>query len=367
MLERLEKASNRVLRFNPCVMTHELRLRMRTKSVYWVMLLFALVCACAAAVPFVVSALERASGGGGRPVGEVGRLGVLALALTLLTLTLLVLPAWAASGIAGERERDTLGVLRSTMLSASDVVMGKFGATITYALLLLGVSLPVAAWCIMLGAISPREVGVIYATLISFSLGVAGIGTWMSALCRKVISAVVGTYVILVAAFGLPVFAEAMDWGTVWVWWQFFGLLILAVIWIGPAAIFAWALAAFVRGLVMRTGRLVTERSRAFFAIVVFGLVMVGLASVEEVAGVLAASGIEDTAIINPFVGCVLFITEDTLPWQTVGASVALMLAGCMGAIRCLRLREFHPVYVDDIFISGWQRVRDWRTRSVEA
>ena len=360
MLGWLEDLSNRVLRFNPCVLQHELRLRMRGRSVFVLMLIFVPLCSCAAAAPYVLYLLSHArhSSSYTEPLTEIGRLGVAALGITLLTLTLLALPAWAATGIARERERDTLSELRSTQLSASDIVVGKFAASLTYATLLLAVSLPIAAWCMMLGAIAPGEVAVVYAILLSFAFGVAGIGTWMSALCRKTIGAIVSTYVVLVGVFGLVILAEPLHWEISGVSWSSYGMVVMALVWVIPAAIAAWAVAALVRWLVTRTGRMRGERVRAVFVVVIFGLAMLGMAALNESLGLLGSSDLRDTMRINPYFGLVVYMMEDERPWPTIWVSCAMAVAGCLGAARCLRLREFQPVYVEDIFINAWRRLR---------
>lgn len=366
MLEWLEAASDRVLCFNPCVLSHDLRLRMRTKSVFWLMFLFVVICGVAAAAPFVHWALMQVAGTAHDTREEIGRIGLMVLGLTLTTLLLLVLPAWAAAGIAGERERDTLAVLRSTMLTAADVAFGKFAATITYSALLLAVSLPVAAWCIMLGAVAPVEVGMIYLILLSFAVGVAGIGTWMSALCRSVITAVVSTYVVLIALFGGVVLVATLQHEIHGVTAEIAGMIVVAIVWIGPAAITAWTIAALVRWIVMRTGRLNSEKAQAAFVVVIFGIVMVAIAGLQEALGVLIGTEMSDLALINPYFALVEYMEDSRGPWAAIWTCAALAAAGCMGATRCLRLREFRPVYVTDIFISAWERARASRAASAD-
>lgn len=366
MLEWLEAASNRVLWFNPCVLAHDLRLRMRTKSVFVLMFVFVLICGVAAGVPFVHWALMQMAGTAHETREEIGRVGLGTLGFTLLTLLLLALPAWAATGIAGERERDTLAVLRSTMLTAADVAFGKFAATVTYSALLLAVSLPVAAWCIMLGAVAPAEVAMIYLILLSFAVGVAGIGTWMSALCRSVITAVVSTYIVLIGLFGGVLLVAALQHEFRGVTLEIIGMLVVAVVWIGPAAITAWAIAALVRWIVMRTGRLASEKAQATFAVAIFGIVMVAIAGLQEALGVLIGTEMSDLALINPYFALVEYMEDSQGPWAAIWTCGALAAAGCMGATRCLRLREFRPVYVTDIFISAWDRVRASRTATVD-
>ena len=368
MLGWLEGLSNRVLRFNPCVMQHDLRLRMRGRSVFWLMLTFVVLCSCAAAIPFVLWAIDRAVSPSGPDdaLTEVGRVGMLALGSTILVLSLLSLPAWAGSAIAGERERHTLAVLRSTMLTASDIALGKFAATLTYAILLLAVSLPVAAWCMMLGAVAPVELAVIYAILLSFALCIAGIGTWMSALCRTTIGAVVSTYVVLIGVFGTVLIAAPLHFRLTQAVWYIIGTVVTALVWVAPVAITGWAVAALVRWLVMRAGYLKGERAQAAFAVVIFALVVAGLASLDSTGALLEHADLRDTALINPLVGLSAYLTEDHAPWATVWVSTAIAIAGCMGACRCLRLREFNPVYVEDIFINAWRRIRSRRGAPAE-
>ncbi|MBD3291925.1 MAG: hypothetical protein GF393_03310 [Armatimonadia bacterium] len=368
MLGWLEGACHRVLRLNPCVLLHDLRLRMRTNSVFWLMLVMALLCAASVALPFVHRAVEYATHGRSLDdLGEIGRDGMMILSFTLLTLMLLILPAWASASISGERERDTLAVLRSTMLSAADVAYGKFLGTVVYASMLLSVSLPFAAWCIMLGAISPREVAVIYAVIVSFAICVAGVGVWMSALCKRVISAVISTYVILVAIFGgiiLILFLESELRG---VTGQVFLDIVLALSAVVPAAITAWTVAVVVRWIIARTGRAQGQKARAILVVIVFGVAMLAIASLAETHGVLGAWSEEDLAVANPFLAILGIFEVDYPPWGAIWTCAAIAAVGCMGAARCLRLREFHPVYVEDIFINAWRRVRSARAASAEA
>lgn len=367
MLERLEEASNRVLRFNPCVMLHDLRLRMRSVTVYWLMLVFVILCSLAVAAPFAMWLAERASGSTPEDVATMGRHGITALAYALLSLMVLALPAWAGAGIAGERDRDTLAVLRSTRLSASDVAMGKFTATVFYAAMLLAVSLPLASWCMMLGSVSPGEVALLYAILLTFAIAVAGLGTWMSALCRSVISAVVSTYVGLIVVFGLPVLIGLLSHRIRGVAGIIFEDITLALVGMVPMAITAWTAAILVRWIVARAGHLQGDRAQAVLGVILFGISIIAMAALGEGAGVLGSFSGRDLAAVNPYLGLIYVIDAGRSAVGMLWMCLAIAAAGCMGATRCLRLREFHPVYVDDIFIATWERFRARRTASVES
>ena len=368
MLGWLEGASIRVLRFNPCVLMHDLRLRMRTNSVFWLMLFVALLCAGAVALPFVQLAVEHASHGRSLDhLGEVGRHGMMVLSFTLLTLMLLFLPAWAAAGIVGERERHTLAVLRSTMLSAADVALGKFAAAVVYGALLLAVSLPFASWCIMLGSVSPGEVVAVYFVILWFCVCIAGVGTWMSALSRRVISAVISTYVILIVIFGGLVLLLVVEHHLHGVVGMMFADLAVALAGIIPAAISAWSVAVLIRWIVARTGHAQGQKAQAVLGVIIFGVLIFGIGALAESTGAWEVWNADDLAAINPYLGLLRIFDEDTSAWGMMWACAAIAAAGCMGAVRCLRLREFHPVYVEDIFVNAWRRIRSARTASAEA
>ncbi len=365
MLEWLEEASNRVLCFNLCVMLHDLRLRMRSVTVYWLMLIFAIVCALAVAAPFAVWLADRATTGStAEDAVTIGRHGITALGYTLLTLMVLALPAWAGAAIAGERDRDTLAVLRSTKLSAADVALGKFSATVLYASMLLAISLPLASWCMMLGSVSPGEVAAVYGILLTLAISIAGLGIWMSALCRSVISAVVSTYVVLIAAFGLPVLIGLLSHRIRGIAGMIFEDITLAMVGMVPMAITAWALAVMVRWIIARTGRMQGQKAQAVLGVVFFGVAIAAMAAVGEGSGLLETFSGREVASVNPYLGLIHVMDAGGSPLGMLWMCLAVAVAGCMGAVRCLRLREFRPVFVEDIFVNAWQRLR---SRGIDA
>ena len=362
MLEWLESVSIRVLRLNPCVLLHELRLRMRSRSVFWVLLLFVLLCSLAAIAPYAVFFVQHAA----HPrqpaeLQELGRQGMFALLYVLLTLMVLALPAAAAGAIAGERQRGSLETLRPTLLSASDIALGKFLATMAYAVTLLAVSLPIAAWCVLMGAVAPREVATGYAILVAFAAVLAGVGTWLSALCAGVVTAVAATYVTVVVIFGAVLLVPELSDRLHGVAGCIFEGMAPAVGCALPAGVTAWLIAALVRWVAARAGRMRSDSAQALLGVIVFGTLVLGMGFWAEGQDLWGLYDLRSMVCLNPFVGLWETIDRDAPAWPAIWSMLSMAAVGCLLAARCLRLREFQPYYVTDLFRSAWRRVASLR------
>ncbi len=187
-------------RLNPCVAVHELRLRMRGLRPFLVLLAYSSTAAGAVLLSLIPLALGQRYFG--REMFQVGRIAFATLAHTQLTLIMLILPAYAAGAIALEREKRTMEMLRATLLTPFDVVTGKIVVVVAFAATLLISSLPVAAWCMMLGGLAPEEVFYAYSYLLSVALLVAALGMMCSVVMRRSMAAIIATYGTLIA-FGV--------------------------------------------------------------------------------------------------------------------------------------------------------------------
>jgi ABC-type transport system involved in multi-copper enzyme maturation permease subunit len=193
----LEGALYRAFRLNPCVAVHELRMRMRGWRPFGVLLAYS--CVAAGAVLIALIPITLGQRYFGRELFQVGRIAFATLAHTQLTLIMLILPAYAAGAIALEREKRTLEMLRVSLVTPFDVVTGKLVVVLAFGAVLLVSSLPVAAWCMMLGGVAPDEVFYSYSYLLTVALFVTGLGMLLSAFMRRSTGAVVATYGILIA------------------------------------------------------------------------------------------------------------------------------------------------------------------------
>ena len=193
----IEAGLYRAFRLNPCVAVHELRLRMRGWRPFGVLLVYSCIATGAVLIALIPLTLGRRYFG--TEFFQVGRIAFATLAHTQLTLIMLILPAYAAGAIALEREKRTLEMLRATLVTPFDVVTGKLVVVLAFGATLLISSLPVAAWCMMLGGIAPDEVFYAYSFLLTVALFVAALGMMCSAVMKRSMGAIVSTYGILIA------------------------------------------------------------------------------------------------------------------------------------------------------------------------
>jgi ABC-type transport system involved in multi-copper enzyme maturation permease subunit len=200
MVETLDRLLYTLLRFNPAVAWHELRLRMRVGKAFVLLGAYVLLAALAVVLPVVFTAWERTQYGGGMQATDLGRVGLHALTYVQLTLIFIVLPAYAASTIAAERERQTLEMLRATLLTPWDVVTGKLLSVLAFGVILLATTVPVAAWCLLLGGVSPTEVLRVYVILLMTACWVSALGVLMSAHAGRAVAAIVSTYGVILGA-----------------------------------------------------------------------------------------------------------------------------------------------------------------------
>jgi ABC-2 type transport system permease protein len=128
-----------------------------------------------------------------------------------LLLVCFIAPAFTAGAISGEREHQTYDLLRTTLLSASQLVFGKLASALSYILLLLVAALPLQSLAFLLGGVALEEV--IVATLLliatAFMFGTSGI--FFSSFMRRTLASTVLTYAFaLMATLGLPLILLAL-------------------------------------------------------------------------------------------------------------------------------------------------------------
>ena len=198
MAEAIERALYWAFRFNPCVVNHELRLRMRAGRAFLLMLTYALLASLAVVIPVFFVAWQRTHLYGSQGSGtSLGRVGLHALAYTELTLIFIALPAYAAATIAAEREKRTLEMLRATLVTPADVVTGKLLVVVAFAAVLLGATVPAAAWCVLMGGVGPSDVIHVFTYLFAVAVAVSAFGVLLSARFQRSLGATVATYAVL--------------------------------------------------------------------------------------------------------------------------------------------------------------------------
>ncbi|WP_164874167.1 ABC transporter permease [Rhodococcus spongiicola] len=174
----------------------EFRQRLRTRG--WYVLLvawFVLISAVAALADATTAANDMA----GQFVFE------LVVGFVLL-FALLVVPAFSANSISGDRAAGTLAILQNTLLRPGQLLWGKWIAAWAVSLAFLAAALPALVWAMSRGGVHIASLPV-FVLMVAVELGLmCAIGVGISARSHRPLFAVTATY-LLVAAFtvGTPI------------------------------------------------------------------------------------------------------------------------------------------------------------------
>jgi ABC-2 type transport system permease protein len=181
------------------VAAQEFRLRIRSGRWRWLLAVwtvvvvgFALLLRLGLAATGSISAAQPA----GPPLFGGTLLFVLALAL-------LVVPALTAQSVNGDRERGTLATLQVTLLSASEIGLGKLVAAWGTALVFLALTLPVVVWAMVEGGLPLLNV-VVTLLVVALLLGVVSAVSqaWSALFNRSITSALVSYLTVFALTIG---------------------------------------------------------------------------------------------------------------------------------------------------------------------
>jgi ABC-2 type transport system permease protein len=113
----------------------------------------------------------------------------------------------AVGAISSERERQTFELLRTTLLPARSLVLGKLAAAVLFNLLVILSAIPIASLSFFFGGITLEEITIASVFLIVTAVAFSTIGLFFSSLLRRTSQATaVSTVFTLLLVFGLPVF-----------------------------------------------------------------------------------------------------------------------------------------------------------------
>ncbi|MGH2521040.1 MAG: ABC transporter permease [Anaerolineales bacterium] len=157
---------------------------------------------------YMASINSASSGANSQWLGKVVFGGVVGVELLLACF---ITPAVTAGAISGERERQTYDLLRTTLLSAQALVLGKLASALLFVLLLLLVALPLQSLAFLLGGVAPEEVLIASVLLIATAFLFGSAGIFFSSLMRRTLGATVLTYSFaLLDTLGLPLLMLAV-------------------------------------------------------------------------------------------------------------------------------------------------------------
>lgn len=189
---------------NP-VALKELRGRMRGPRAFMVLTVYLALTSGLTVLLYVLQAeaISRTATPTGSDIGRVLFFGVVAVELFLVTF---IGPAFTASAVSGEREHRTYELLRTTLLPATALVVGKLISALAYIVLLLLAAIPLQAIAFLFGGVSVEELVIGLVILLATAIHFGAVGLYFSAIMQRTLPASVLTYsYTLFATVGLPV------------------------------------------------------------------------------------------------------------------------------------------------------------------
>jgi ABC-2 type transport system permease protein len=118
-----------------------------------------------------------------------------------------IAPALTGGSISGERERQTYDLLRTSLLPARKLVLGKYLTGVVFLFLLIFSALPIQSLAFLLGGIAAQEVFLGTSILVVTTIMVCSVGILLSSYTsRSLLSIVVSYGFTLFNLFGMPIF-----------------------------------------------------------------------------------------------------------------------------------------------------------------
>jgi len=129
-------------------------------------------------------------------------------------------PGLTSGAISSERERQTFDLLRTTLLSASSLVMGKLGAAFTYLFLLILTALPIESLAFLLGGVGIGELLISSVMLVVTALFFCTLGIFFSSFMKRTLPATLSSYgtillsiIFIVIILFLMTYAQSVSYG----------------------------------------------------------------------------------------------------------------------------------------------------------
>jgi ABC-2 type transport system permease protein len=188
---------------NP-VLAKELRSRMRGTRAFVVLTVYLMLMSGFASLLYFAYAASSnvTTGPDGQVVGKIVFGGIVGIELFLVCF---IAPAFTAGAISGEREHRTYDLLRTTLLPARSVVLGKLTSALSFIVLLLLAAVPLQSLAFLLGGVAPEEVLISLGILVTTAIAFGAVGVFFSALMQRTLGASVLTYTFaLLTTLGLP-------------------------------------------------------------------------------------------------------------------------------------------------------------------
>jgi len=190
---------------NP-VMAKELRGAMRGVRAPLILTVYLLILGGMASLSFIPLASVGPVPGGVEMLQAVGKGVFSVVTIVQLFAVSLLAPALTAGAIAGERERQTYDILRTTLLPARALVIGKLVGALAFLLLIVVAALPVLSLAFLFGGVAVEEVAIAGLMIAVSAIAFSAVGMFFSSLMKRTLAATVLAYAVTIfVMIGLPV------------------------------------------------------------------------------------------------------------------------------------------------------------------
>lgn len=185
---------------NPVILK-ELRGRMRSRQA--VILLTVYLGLIALFTLLIYNVISAASSTSWDPSArqESGKAVFGTVILVELLLLCFLAPGLTAGAITAEKERQTYDLLRTTLISASSLVLGKLGSSLAYLLLLILTALPLQSIAFLIGGVGLGEMVVSSLILIVTAVFFCTLGIFFSSFMKRTLTATVSSYITILVSF----------------------------------------------------------------------------------------------------------------------------------------------------------------------
>ena len=193
------------LRGNPVVL-NELRGRMRGGRAFLVLTVYLMALSCGISLAFLPVASGSLATGYDLAVRQYAGKGIFGLAVLIQFITIsFIAPGITAGAIASEREHQTFDILRTTLLTARELVHGKLLAALSFLFLLLLAAFPILSLAFLLGGVATEEIMIAALMLITTSVALSAVGIFFSTLFKRTLASTVLAYAVsFFTVAGLP-------------------------------------------------------------------------------------------------------------------------------------------------------------------
>lgn len=193
------------LRKNPVVLK-ELRGRMRGRRAFVVLTVYLLVLSGGISLAFIPLASRPMISGYDLAIRQVVGKGIFGMAVLIQFITIsFIAPGITAGAIASERDHQTFDILRTTLLSARELVTGKLLAALSFLFLLLLAAFPIQSLAFLLGGVSLEEILIAALMLVTTAVALSAVGVFLSSVLKRTLAATVLGYAVSIATIaGVP-------------------------------------------------------------------------------------------------------------------------------------------------------------------